>query len=38
MGLLDKVKSFFFQDAQPPSPRRLDGRSEVLLAASMNAS
>lgn len=32
---LDKMKSFFFRDAQAPSPRRLDGRSEVLLAASM---
>jgi hypothetical protein len=35
MGLLDKVKSFFVRGAPPPSPRRLDGRSRLLLAASM---
>ncbi len=35
MGLLGKVKSLFSQNAQPPSQRRLDGRSKGLLAASM---
>jgi hypothetical protein len=33
VGLLDWVKSVFIRGAPPP--RRLDGRSKVLLAASM---
>jgi hypothetical protein len=36
MGLLDRLKAFFRLDGLPPAPRRLDGRSKTLLAASFN--
>ena len=35
MGLLDYLKAFFRPGAPPPEPRRLDGRSKPLLAASL---
>ena len=35
MGLLDYLKAFFRTGAPPPAPRRLDGRSKILLAASL---
>ena len=35
MGLLDYLKAFFRPDAPPPAPRRLDGSSTILLAASL---
>ena len=36
MSLLDRLKAFFLLDVLPPTPRRLDGRSKALLAASFN--
>jgi hypothetical protein len=36
MGVLDRLKAFFRLNSLPPAPRRLDGRSRVLLAASFN--
>jgi hypothetical protein len=36
MGVLDRLKAFFRLGALPPGPRRLDGRSKALLAASFN--
>jgi hypothetical protein len=36
MGLLDSLKSLFFGgETRPPPARRLDGRSKVLLSASL---
>jgi hypothetical protein len=35
MGLLDYLKAFFRTGGPPPAPRRLDGRSKILLAASL---
>jgi hypothetical protein len=35
MGLLDYLKAFVRPGAPPPAPRRLDGRSKNLLAASL---
>jgi hypothetical protein len=34
MGLLDRLKAFFRLGVLPTAPRRLDGRSKALLAAS----
>jgi hypothetical protein len=34
MGVLDRLKAFFRLGVLPPAPRRLDGRSKALLAAS----
>jgi hypothetical protein len=36
MSLLDRLKAFFRLGVPPPAPRRLDGRSEALLAASFD--
>jgi hypothetical protein len=36
MSLLDRLKAFFRLNSLPPAPRRLDGRSKALLAASFN--
>jgi hypothetical protein len=36
MGMLDRLKAFFRLGVLPPGPRRLDGRSKALLAASFN--
>jgi hypothetical protein len=36
MGVLDRLKAFFRLNSLPPAPRRLDGRSKALLAASFN--
>jgi hypothetical protein len=36
MGLLDRLKAFFRLGGLPSAPRRLDGRSKTLLAASFN--
>jgi hypothetical protein len=35
MGPLDFLKALFRAPAPPPGPRRLDGRSKALLAASL---
>jgi hypothetical protein len=36
MGLLDSLKSLFFGgETRPPPARRLDGRSKLLLSASL---
>jgi hypothetical protein len=34
MGVLDRLQAFFRLSVLPPAPRRLDGRSTALLAAS----
>jgi hypothetical protein len=36
MGVLDRLKAFFRLGVLAPAPRRLDGRSKALLAASFN--
>jgi hypothetical protein len=35
MDLFDYLKAFFRPGAPPPAPRRLDGKSKILLAASL---
>jgi hypothetical protein len=35
MGPLDFLKALFRAPTPPPGPRRLDGRSKALLAASL---
>ena len=36
MSLLDRLRAFFRLGVPQPAPRRLDGRSKALLAASFN--
>jgi hypothetical protein len=36
MGVLDRLKGFFRLGVLAPAPRKLDGRSKALLAASFN--
>jgi hypothetical protein len=36
MSLFDRLKALFRPGAVPPASRRLDGRSNALLAASLN--